>query len=185
MTTQFDELSKKLASSMSRRAAARTFFAGLGGAAFATIAGKTAFADTSQTCDDWCKAQASAFLTMCQTASASCPEGMCASILPTAAVIAAASTTVAASTTSAASAGAVVSSSTATTASSGALTGALISGTLVSGSRASSPSPVTSAPSMNGTLINVNGSSVVIGVPAATVPQYCVIVSPIALSARV
>jgi hypothetical protein len=88
MTTQFDELSKSLAAGMSRRKAARSFLAGLGGVAFAAFTGKSAFADNSAACSTWCSSQAAKFLDMCLTASASCPEGMCASILPTAPVVA-------------------------------------------------------------------------------------------------
>ncbi len=93
MTTQFDELSKSLATGMSRRKAARTFLAGLGGAAFAAFTGKTAFADTSSTCYNFCNSQAYQFMQMCLTASASCPEGMCASLLPAAPVITSTTTT--------------------------------------------------------------------------------------------
>ena len=84
MTTQFDELSKSLAAGMSRRKAARSFLAGLGGAAFAAFTGKQALAGTGAACDAWCATQAAQFQQLCLTASANCPDGMCASLLPAA-----------------------------------------------------------------------------------------------------
>jgi hypothetical protein len=158
MTNQFDELSKSLAAGMSRRKAARSFLAGLGGAAFAAFTGKTAIAATSASCDAWCAAQAAQFQQLCLSASANCPDGMCASLLPAA---------------------------------SGAAKAAYMGGGARYAGLTPIPIPIgingTPVPIVNGTpVINgtpvVNGTPTPIGkIPVPQVPQYCVVVSPVAV----
>jgi hypothetical protein len=78
MSKLIDELSKNLASGMSRRRAFGRCFAGIGMAAGALLTGKKAFANT--TCAAFCAAQElqGRDFAACVAASAHCPPGHCA-----------------------------------------------------------------------------------------------------------
>jgi hypothetical protein len=78
MSKLIDELSKNLASGMSRRRAFGRCFAGIGMAAGALLTGKKAFANT--TCAAFCAAHGlhGRDFAACVSASAQCPPGHCA-----------------------------------------------------------------------------------------------------------
>ena len=80
MSKKLDQLSRNLASGMSRRKAFWSFITGLGAAG--TFAG-TAFADGHDGgCDDFCEAQADAFRRVCMAAARSCTvKGTCPQVL--------------------------------------------------------------------------------------------------------
>lgn len=80
MSKLIDELSKNLASGMSRRRAFGRCFAGIGMAAGALLTGKQAFATGNNTCVAFCKAQElpGRDFGACVAASAQCPHGQCA-----------------------------------------------------------------------------------------------------------
>jgi hypothetical protein len=83
MSKLIDELSKNLASGMSRRRAFGRCFAGIGVAAGALLTGKKAFAAGNSICAAFCAGQhlRGRDFAACVAASAECPAGNCALVM--------------------------------------------------------------------------------------------------------
>jgi len=79
MSKKLDQLSRNIASGMSRRKAFWSFITGAGAAG--ALAGTAFGGDHFDDCEDYCEAQALAFQRICMAAARSCTGDMCPQVV--------------------------------------------------------------------------------------------------------